>query len=350
MSFINKDKPVIVTGGTGYIASWVVQYLLEDGYSVKTSVREQNNTKKLEYLDHLIQKHPGKLEIFEADLLDEEAFNEPVKGAELIIHTASPFKVQGIKDPQAELVDPAVKGTRHVLQAANEAATVKRIVLTSSVVAVYGDAIDIEETENSRFAEKNWNNTSSLQHQPYNYSKTIAEKEAWRMQAEQDKWDLLVINPGLVMGPSLTKRVDSTSIDMIRQLASGKLKMGVPELTFGIVDVRDVARAHIIAGTKKEASGRHILVNTSMSMLDIAGEVKKHVGNPAKVPGKLLPKAMLYLFGPFQGFSWKYLRANVGKPLRFDNAYSKKDLGIEYIDPEKTLKDHVEQMKKDKLI
>lgn len=349
-SFIDKEKPVIVTGGTGYIASWVVKYLLEDGYSVKTSVRNKNNQEKMAHLEELNKEFPGKLEVFEADLLEEEAFHEPTRGAELVIHTASPFKVQGIRDPQTELVDPALKGTQHVLEAANASGTVKRVVLTSSVVAIYGDATDLEETENNVFTEKQWNTTSSLQHQPYNYSKTVAEKEAWRMQAEQDRWDLLVINPGFVMGPSLTKRADSTSIDMLRQIASGKLKMGVPELNFGVVDVRDVARAHILAGTNKTASDRHILVNTSMSMLEIADEVKKHVDQPKNVPGKFLPKMMLYIFGPFMGFSWRYIRNNVGKPLEFDNTYSKKDLGLTYTDPEKTFSDHIEQMKKDQLL
>ena len=159
MPFIDKTKPVIVTGGTGYIASWIIKYLLEDGYPVKTSVRDKNNQRKVSHLNVLSEEFPGKLEMFEADLLDEDAFIEPVKGAELVIHTASPFKVQGVKDPRAELIDPALKGTKNVLKAVKESGTVKRVVLTSSVVAIYGDAAEIRDAENNTFTEEHWNST-----------------------------------------------------------------------------------------------------------------------------------------------------------------------------------------------
>ncbi len=350
MSFIDKSKPVVVTGGSGYIASWIIRFLLEEGFRVRTSLRDPNNPEKTKHLNELSEKHPGMLEIFEADLLDDNAFIEPLKDTELIIHTASPYKVLGVRDPKTELVDPALKGTRHVLRGANESSTVKRVVLTSSVAAIYGDVTDIRETENNIFTEKHWNTTSNLQHLPYSYSKTLAEKEAWKIKEEQDQWDLVVINPGFVMGPSLTKRTDSTSIDIIIRIASGKMKFGVPELSWGMADVRDAAGAHVAAGTNKEARGRHILVNRTISFLEIAQLIRENVDNKSDVPDHYLPRFLLYIFGPFQGYSWKFIRNNVGKTLKFDNSYSKQDLNVEYRPARETITGQIEQLKKDKLI
>ena len=100
---------------------------------------------------------------------------------ELVIHNASPFKMWKIKDPQNELINPALEGTRNVLSTANKTQSVKRVVHTSSIVAIYGDAVDIGNAPNKIFTENEWNTTSSLTQQPYSYSKTIAEKEAWKI-------------------------------------------------------------------------------------------------------------------------------------------------------------------------
>ena len=135
-------SPVLVTGATGYIASWIVKKLLERGFTVHGTVRNLNDLQKIEHLLQLRAEYPGRLMLFEADLMKEESFDEAMEGCEIVIHTASPFFVQHIKDPDKQLIQPAQLGTRNVLLTANQHPTVKKVVLTSSVAAIYGDAAD----------------------------------------------------------------------------------------------------------------------------------------------------------------------------------------------------------------
>ena len=349
MKEIDLSKPILVTGGSGYMASWIIKLLLEEDCYVKATVRDKSNEEKVDHLLKIGAEYPGRLELFEADLLQSGSFEEAMADCELVIHNASPFQLWKIKDPQKELVIPALEGTRNVLHTANNTPSVKRIVLTSSVVAIFGDAIDIKNTPNKIFTENEWNHTSSLDHQPYAYSKTVAEKEAWEMAREQKQWDLVVINPGLVLGPSLTSRIDSFSIDFMLSLMNGKYKRGVPDLFIGIVDVRDVAKAHILAGMNSSASGRHILVADTINYLEIANIIRRNYPT-YPLPKSKVPTFLIYLLGPLQGISWKYIRLNVGFSIKFDTSYSKEDLGIEYSPIEKTLNDHARQIIKSGLL
>ncbi len=218
MSQINPKAPVLVTGGAGYIASWIIRYLLEDGKKVNATIRSLADKSKIEHLLDLQSQFPGQLELFEADLLKRGSFAKSMESVELVMHTASPFFISGIKDPDKDLIQPALEGTRNVLQTVNQTNSVKRVVLTSSVAAIMGDNIDSLQVPNQTFTEEHWNSTSSLKHQPYPYSKTVAEKEAWEIAKQQSKWDLLTINPSFVMGPSLSKRLDATSVDFMRNM------------------------------------------------------------------------------------------------------------------------------------
>ena len=350
MAHLNKEKPILVTGATGYIASWIIKLLVDDGYTVHGTVRSLANKDKYAHLSEIDKSGDGNLKLFEADLLDEGSFKEAMLDCELVIHTASPFFIQGIKNAKEQLIQPALDGTRNVLDSVNETASVKRVVLTSSVVAIYGDAIDVRSTGSGVFNEKIWNTTSTESHQPYSFSKTLAEKVAWKMAGEQERWDLLVIKPGFVMGPSMSKRVDSTSIDFMRSMVNGKFATGLPDFYFSIVDVRDVAKAHINAGLLEKASGRHILVAEAKRAIEMAEILKDKFHKKYKLPKGMLPNFMLYLVGPFMGFSWKYLKRNLGIPFEFDNTYSKTDLGIEYRPVSQTFIEHVEQLDRDGLI
>lgn len=176
----------------------------------------------------------------------------------MVFHTASPFKLD-VEKPQKDLVEPALEGTRNVLQEVNRTPSVQRVVLTSSCAAIYGDNADLEATPEGRFTEKIWNTTSSLDHQPYAYSKTVAEKEAWRIHDAQHRWEMVTINPSLVLGPGINPYATSESFTIIRQLGDGSLKSGVPRMGFGVVDVRDVAEAHFRAAFTPGARGRYII-------------------------------------------------------------------------------------------
>ncbi|EDY86948.1 dihydrokaempferol 4-reductase [gamma proteobacterium HTCC5015] len=348
---IDRQKPVLVTGANGYIASWLVKKLLEEGLTVHGTVRDPNNTGKVGHLHKIADKSSGTLKLFAADLLKEGAFDEAIQGCELVFHTASPFVVRGIKDPMAELVEPAKLGTRNVLEAANRCDSVKRIVLTSSVVGIYGDAVDILETSSGVFTEEYWNTTSRVDHQPYNYSKVEAEKVGWDIQKAQDRWDLVVVNPGLVMGPSLTTASNSTSLSTIKELVDGSMRTGVPDLNFALVDVRDVALAHYQAGFTPSASGRHILTSTSTSLMGMVDIIKQQFGKKRfAYPMMIAPKWIVSLMGPSQGVTREFVKKNVGYPLEFDNSYTRKDLDMVFRPIEETISDHLQQMLDDGIV
>jgi nucleoside-diphosphate-sugar epimerase len=298
MREVDKTKPVLVTGGSGYLASWIIKMLLEEGINVNATVRDPSSIQKVEHLKTLAKATTGQLKLFKSDLMDNGSFDEPMQDCELVIHTASPFFITGIKNPEEELIRPAREGVKNVLESAKKNPTVKRIVLTSSVVANYGDNAEIELLKGKIFTEKEWNVTSSAEHQPYSYSKTIAEKEAWAIAKEQDHWDLLTINPGWILGPSVSKRTDSMSISTMIEFGNGKYKSGVPELWNSIVDVRDVATAHIKAGFKPDASGRHIIVSKEATLLDIANILRKHFGDAYPFPKREAPKILFWLIAP----------------------------------------------------
>ena len=347
---INKNKPILVTGGGGYIASWIIKYLLEDGCTVHTTIRKIEDKKKYNHLESIAESFPGKLLFFEADLLKPDSFEKSMEGCEVVIHTASPFIVTKIKDPEIDLIKPAKEGTANVLKSANAVQSVKRVVLTSSCASIYGDNIDIKSINKDSYTEEFWNTTSNSNHNPYSYSKTLAEKEAWEIAGKQNRWDLIVINPAFVMGPALSKRIDSTSVQTMQQLCNGTFFLGVPELWFGITDVRDVAKAHILASFNENAKGRHIICSDSMPMLQMAEILRDHFRNKFLLPSSTLPYFLIWIFGPLMGFTHSYIEKNIGHSIKFDNSYTIKDLGLKFTDVKTTLIDHAEQLIKDGLL
>jgi len=345
---IDPAKPVLVTGASGYVASWIIRYLLEDGYTVRGTVRNPDKAAGLEHLHALSEAHPGRLTLYKADLLDEGSYAEAMDGCELVIHTASPFLIGRVKDPEAQLVRPALDGTRNVLGSVNTTPSVKRVVLTSSVVAIQGDNIDMKGR--GPFTEVDWNTTSSVDHQPYPYSKTVAEKAAWEIVAAQDRWDLVTIHPGLVLGPALTTASKSGSMTTMKSFIDYSLATGAPDIAMGMVDVRDVARAHTAAGFTPEAHGRYIANARTVSMLDIGRTLRKRFGRSYPFPYTTMPKAMFRLVAPVVGFTREFVDKNVGWPLEFDNSRSIAELRLAYRPVEDTLGDHFQQMIDDGLV
>ncbi len=332
MKTIDKTKPVLVTGATGYVAGWLVKKLLDEGITVHAAVRDPENKHKLKYLDELAEKSKGRIRYFKSDLLKEGSYAEAMQGCELVFHTASPFTSE-ITDPQKELIDPAKLGTRNVLEQVNKTDSVKRVVLTSSCAAIYGDNIDIKDTPKGIFTEDVWNNSSSLKHQPYSYSKTLAEQEAWRINNGQSRWDLVVINPSLVIGPAINpENVTSESFNLVKQLGNGSMKSGVPKIGMGVVDVRDVALAHYNAGFFPEAKGRHIVSGYNTWFLEIAQTLLPKYGDKFPLPKKETPKFLIWLLGPMINklLTRKYISRNIGYPFVADNSKSIKELKINY--------------------
>ncbi|KAM0167895.1 hypothetical protein ACHAPF_011536 [Botrytis cinerea] len=219
----------LVTGGTGFIGLHVAKILLERGHTVNATVRSLKSPKKLKGLSDLQNKYPEQLCLFEADLLTAGSFKNAMAGCDLVYHIASPFLVpQQIKDGMKDCVEPAPQGTKNVLHSANEIQTVKRVVLTSSIAAIYGDSVDLVKMEDSTLTEAHWNVTITATDDPYSYSKMIAERETWKLQEAQSRWNMVVINPG----PSLSPESASGSLFMIENMYRGENKMGAPELHY----------------------------------------------------------------------------------------------------------------------
>lgn len=341
---------VLVTGASGYIAGWIVKYLLEEGHTVHATVRDPVKSSSVAHLHKAAATAPGTLKLFKADLLDAGSFDAAMQGCDIVMHTASPFVLEGFRDAHEALVRPAVEGTRHVLEAVNRTDSVKRVVLTSSVAAIFGDNVDIKQTANGVFTEEHWNTSSSVNHNPYQFSKVAAEREAWKIHDAQSRWELVTINPGMVYGPSLTAGSQSASIDTLVQMGDGRLRTGVPKLAYGVVDVREVARAHLLAAFTANASGRHLLVAKEISMLGIARILRHRFGGAYPFPRMEAPKLMVWAFGPLLGpVTRSFVSRNVGHRIRFDNNRSLR-LGVKYRPVEETFTEHFQQVIEDGLL
>ncbi|MDA3809405.1 MAG: NAD-dependent epimerase/dehydratase family protein [Spirochaetaceae bacterium] len=345
-----EKKKITVTGATGYIASWIVRDLLVEGHEVSITVRDKSKTEKYQHLLDIEKESEGILHVFEADLMKEGSFDLAVAGSEYVMHTASPFFLDDKTDPKKNLLDPAVKGTRNVLGAVNRSNSVKRVVLTSSLAAIYGDNKEMTEKGVEALDESLWNTSSSLSHNAYSYSKTEAEKAAWEMAKEQSVWDLVTIHPGFVLGPSLTKRKDSTSIETLLRIVNGELSTGSPDLQFIFSDVRDISKGHILGAFTKNAERRYIVANENGSLLKVGKIIKEEFGKSYKVPGNMVPKWLVWLIAPQIGLTRSFIKNNVGYPLAVNNERSKKELGMSYHSLKDTVIDHVRQLQSDGLI
>lgn len=343
-------KTVLVTGATGYIASWVIKQLLEQGHTIHATVRHLNKTSGFQHLLDIEQASLGKLHLFQADLLDDGSFDTAMQGCELVIHMASPFLVTNFKDAVKDIIDPAIKGTENVLKSVNRTPTVQRVVLTSSIVSTFGDAKDILKTANHRFDESHWNETSSASHQPYSYSKVAAERKAWEIHDQQERWDLVCINPALVMEPSLTPNTQSGSIEVLQQFGNGTTIMAVPAYWNGIVDVRDVADAHLKAAFHPAAQGRYIISGGTLSLLEIGKVLRAKFGYHYPFPHMIVPKFAFKLVAPFFGYSRQFVDLNMGYPIYFDTRKSVQELGMQYRDIKQSIVEHFQQLLDDGIV
>lgn len=245
---------VVVTGVSGFLASHVAVQLLEAGYRVRGTVRDpgKSDTTRKAILA-AIPDAEDRLDLVGADLTSDEGWDAAVSGARYVMHTASPFPIETPKT-DAELVEPARQGTLRVLQAAT-AAGVERVVLTSSIAAIIGG----HDRAASPLGADAWSDVDAPRMTAYTRSKTIAERAAWDYVGETaGSPELVAVNPGAILGPVLIPRL-GTSNRIVEQVLSGGLP-AVPRVGFGTVDVRDTARAHLLAMTTADAAGRRFPV------------------------------------------------------------------------------------------
>ena len=343
---IDTKKPVLVTGGTGYVASVLIKQLLDEGVTVHATVRDPSKTERFQYLQDLADSSKGSIKFFKGDLVEDGSFEDAMKGCEIVFHTASPFTLDPKADPVKDIVEPAVNGTRNVLNQCTKTPSVKRVVLTSSVGAVHCDISEIYETPNKVFDESCWNKGSSLTYQPYFLSKTLAEQEAWIISGSQTQWTMAVINPSLVLGPGVKYHKGSESYSIIEAMGRGDFASGTAEFNVGVVDVRDVARAHIVAGYDWTVTGRNIVCGSDTGFLEMASTLlKRYPEYP--LPTRKIPKLLIYLLAPYipgTDIKRKYVWNNVGIDLKYDTSKSKRDLGLEYRSLDSTLNDMFQQI------
>ncbi|MEV4109168.1 aldehyde reductase [Nonomuraea sp. NPDC049695] len=280
-----NHETVLVTGGSGFLATRCIAQALQAGYRVRTSVRTLGREGRIRKDIERVGVPAGDaLTFVTADLTSDSGWPEAVAGCDYVLHVASPFP-QNQPENEDDLIVPAREGTLRVLRAAREA-KVRRVVITSSFAAVgYGHP----DTDRP-FTEDDWTDIDGGV-SPYITSKTLAERAAWDFMArEGGPMELSVINPVGIFGPVLGPD-HAASINMIKMLMNGDMP-GTPRLSFAVVDVRDAADLHLRAMTSRSAAGQRFLAAAGdpLSLHDIALILRRRLGEAARhVPSEILP-------------------------------------------------------------
>lgn len=279
---------VFVSGGSGYIAGFLIRQLIAEGWQVNTTIR--NLAREADVRSWLAVDN-GKLKFFAADLMSDEGWAEAMAGCSHVAHVASPLPANRPKSDD-DLIIPAREGALRALRFA-KAAGIKRFVMTSSVAAVaYGHG-----NGKHHFNEEDWTNPDSPDAYAYVKSKTIAERAArdW-VAANAPEMEFVTVNPSLVLGPLLAADF-STSLEAIKKLVEGSMP-GLPRIGFAVVDVRDVADLHVRCLTAPNMAGeRFIAAGPFLWLGDVAAILKSGLGQQArKVPTRTLPNVLVKLF------------------------------------------------------
>ncbi len=281
----NQATPVLVTGGTGFVGVHIVLKLLQNGYTVKTTLRSLAKKEVIvQALSESGMVNLEKLTYVEADLTADGGWDEAAKGCTYVLHVASPFPLVQPED-ENELIIPAREGTLRVLRAARKAG-VKRVVMTSSFAAI-GYSIN---PRGHIFTENDWTDEHAPV-QAYIKSKTIAEKAAWHFISEQGEGlELTVINPVGIFGPVIGGIVPASYEGVVKAIIDGTVTES-PQFTFGVVDVRDVADIHIKAMLLSEAKGQRFLAASDgvVSFYDVAQLIQKERPEKGEMIANLKP-------------------------------------------------------------
>ncbi|MFI5691233.1 NAD-dependent epimerase/dehydratase family protein [Kribbella sp. NPDC051586] len=308
---------ILVTGGSGYLATHLIAQLLRDGQEVRTTVRSTSRSAELRAAVRRGGADDTGLEIVTADLMSDDGWPRAVEGCSEVHHVASPIPVTQPEDPD-ELIVPAREGTLRVLRAARDAGA-RRVVLTSSFAAV-----GYTPKPGAEFTEDDWTDPDTPGLAPYPRSKAIAERAAWDLMHGADT-DLVVVNPTGIFGPTLTADLRS-STQLIKMMLDGTMTVA-PRARFGVVDVRDVADLHVRAMSAPDAAGKRFLAvadGPTVSFLEIA----QILGPPApteEAPGPDLPRPIIHNDRARTDLGWQPREV---KTTILETAESLRDLGV----------------------
>jgi dihydroflavonol-4-reductase len=269
----------LVTGGNGYLGSWLIVSLLRRGFAVRATVRDERQQAALRQAIAK-QAAPDGLHLVTADLLHNDGWDAATAGVDGIFHVASPMAGD-------DVITPAREGTRRVLEAAVRNG-VARVVLTSSA-----EAAKATGTARLDMDESVWTDVNGEETRPYTKAKTLAERDAWNFAAAHPGLELTTILPGFMLGP-VPRQAMFPSVAMIQQMLAGALP-AVPRLFFPIVDVRDIAELQMLAMSNPEAGGQRLIgAGDTLSMLEMATVLRAHPGAHAtNVPTQELPDAVV---------------------------------------------------------
>ncbi len=289
---------VLVTGGSGFVGAHCVLALLEAGYDVRTTIRTPARAADVrsQLAEGGLPDAGDRLTFAVADLTSDDGWADAVAGCDYVLHVASPFPTAEPKN-EDELIVPARDGALRVLRASRDAG-VKRVVLTSSFAAIgYG-----HKPTDRAFTEEDWTDLESgIPVSSYVKSKTLAERAAWDfITREGGALELSTVNPVGILGPVLGGDY-SSSVQLIKTVKEGRLPR-LPAVSFGVVDVRDVASLHLLAMTRPEAAGQRFLAIAGevMSAQEVALLIRGHLGEAGRrISTKVLPTWMLKALAPF---------------------------------------------------
>ncbi len=325
--YVKTEAPlrVLVTGATGFIASHLIRKLRSSGkYRVRGTVRNIGNVPQ-RTAQLAVPNSAYPLELVEADLNKDKGWKEAVQDCTFVYHVASPAPINSPRN-QNDVISPAIKGTLNVLNACAETGTVKRVVLTSSVAA-------IALTDDShRHTEQDWTPLGAATTPAYVKSKVLAERAAWDLVTsleENERFEFAVVNPGLVVGPLLLKKING-SLHLIKSILNSEMK-AIPDLWFSAIHIDDVISAHISAMESPQAIGhRHIIADSNnMSLAEIATIIRDEFSSQGyrKIPSRALPKSVLW---PLQFINQdiKTMYPILGKQIMFDNSRMRKFLHV----------------------
>ncbi|CAN0905925.1 Bifunctional dihydroflavonol 4-reductase/flavanone 4-reductase [Linum grandiflorum] len=261
-----KKTTVCVTGASGFIGSWLTMRLLEQGYTVRATVRDPEDEKKVK---HLVELPNAKthLTLWKADLVVPGSFDEAIHGCSGVFHVATPMDFES-SDPENEVIKPTVEGVLDIMRASAKAKTVRRIVFTSSA-----GTVDVEEHHKAVYDENDWSDLDFVHRVKmtgwmYFVSKSLAEKEAWKF-AKENNLDFISIIPSVVVGPFIIPSMPPSLLTALSLITRNEAHYSIIELGH-FVHLDDLCNAHIFLLEHPNAQGRYMCNSHDINIYDLA--------------------------------------------------------------------------------